>query len=69
MKKNVGVLDKIIRLIIAAAIAYFIYSNVLIGVWAIVEAVVGAIMLLTALLECCGLYTVFGIKTCCAKSH
>lgn len=69
MKKNVGTIDKVIRIIIAAGIAYLIYAKVLIGVWAIVTGVLGGILILTTFMGHCGLYTVFGMKTCKAKSE
>ncbi len=67
MKKNVGVIDKIIRLIIAAIALILILSGVVSGVLAIIIGVVGGMMLLTALFSCCGLYTLLGISTCPAK--
>ncbi len=69
MKKNVGLIDKIIRVIIAIAIAYILYAKIVIGVWAIVLAVIGIIMIVTAAIGFCGLYTLFGFKTCPAKKE
>ena len=48
MKKNMGMLDKIIRFVIAAVIAYLIFTKVLVGVWAIVLGILGAIFLVSS---------------------
>jgi hypothetical protein len=68
MKKNVGIIDKIFRIVVAIVIAYVLYAQLLVGVWAIVLGVFGFIMLVTALTGFCGIYKVFGFKTCPAKS-
>lgn len=64
MKKNMGTLDRIIRLIIAAAIAVLFFTDVISGVWAIVLLVLAGIFLLTSLIGFCPLYTIFGASTC-----
>lgn len=61
MKKNVGTVDKIIRLILAVAIAavgYYYQS------W---WGLLAFIPLVTAFTGTCGLYSVFGISTCKVK--
>ena len=67
MKKNMGSADKIIRLIIAAAIAVLFLTNVISGVWAILLLAVAGIFVLTSLVSVCPLYLVFGISTCPIK--
>ncbi len=67
MKKNMGNVDKVIRFVLAAAIAYLIFTKVLVGIWAIILGILGGIFLLTIVTGFCGLYTLFGIKTCPAK--
>jgi len=63
MTKNVGSVDKIIRLVIALVLAYLYYSGVLSGTLGIVAVVVGAIALLTSLINFCPLYAVIGVNT------
>lgn len=63
MTKNVGSTDKIIRLVIALVLAYLYYSGVLTGTLGIVAVVVGAIALLTSVINFCPLYAVIGVKT------
>lgn len=67
MKSNVGLGDKIIRILIAVVIAVLIFIEILTGIWAIILGIFGGIMLVTAVVGFCGLYTVFGINTCPAK--
>lgn len=64
MKKNVGSIDKIIRLIIAAVVIYFGYAGGLEAAWAAnVLYVVGAILLFTILTSSCPLYSIVGAST------
>ena len=64
MKKNVGSIDKIVRIIIAVVAGYFAYNgnfeSEIIGyvLWA-----VAGIMLATSLLGTCPLFSIFGINT------
>ncbi len=68
MKKNVGLIDKIIRILIAIVIAYAIYAKLIVGILAIILAVFGIILIVTSIFGFCGLYTLFGIRTCPSKS-
>ena len=67
MKKNIGNIDKIIRLIIVAAIVTLYYINILTGTLAIVLLIVAGVFLLTSLFSFCPLYKPFGISTCPKK--
>ena len=64
MKKNVGSLDKIIRIIIALVAFYFAYDGQVENPWNWVLYAVGTIMLLTALLGTCPIFSIFGMSTC-----
>lgn len=68
MKANMGSADRIIRVLIAVAIAIFYFTGQLSGVAAIVLMVLAVIFLLTGLLKFCPLYWPFGISTCKRKS-
>lgn len=59
MKKNVGTLDKIARIVIGA-ILIGMASTGMIGVW----GWVGVVPLVTGLLGNCPLYALLGISTC-----
>ena len=63
MKKNMGLLDRIIRVSLVVLIAVLYFTNVISGTWAIVLGVVAVIFLLTSLIGVCPLYMPFGIST------
>jgi len=64
MKKNMGTLDKTVRVIIAAIIAVLYFTKVIPGTIGIVLLVVAIIFLLTSLLSFCPLYTICGMSSC-----
>jgi hypothetical protein len=63
MKTNMGPLDRIIRLVIAAAIAVLYFTKVINGTLAIVLGIVAVIFVLTALVGFCPLYFPLKIST------
>lgn len=64
MKKNVGTVDKVIRILIAAIAIYFAYKGGFEAIWAgYVLYAVGAILLFTVLTSSCPLYTITGKST------
>lgn len=63
MKKNMGVADKVIRIIIAAVIAALYFTNIISGTLGIILLVLGGIFILTSLLGLCPLYAPFGLST------
>jgi len=63
MNKNVGSIDKIVRVIIAVVIAALFFTNVITGVVGIVLLVLAGVFLLTSLVGFCPLYLPLGIKT------
>ena len=67
MKKNMGGIDRVIRLLIAIIIAYLFYTNVITGVLAVVLLVVAGIFVLTSFVSFCPIYSIFGYRTCPRK--
>jgi riboflavin transporter FmnP len=63
MKKNVGSLDRMIRIAVAVILAALVWAEVLTGTAAVVGVVVAAIFLLTGLLRFCPLFLPFKIST------
>ena len=64
MKRNMGNADRVIRLLIALAVAILYYTNILTGTLAIILLVIAGIFVLTSLVSICPLYSLFGIHTC-----
>jgi hypothetical protein len=63
MKKNMGIADKIIRIIIAALIAVLYFTGTIPGIPGIILMVIAGVFVLTSLLSFCPLYLPLGIKT------
>lgn len=63
MKQNMGTLDRIIRAVIAVAIAVLYFTHVITGVLAIILGIVAVIFLATSIFGICPLYLLFGIST------
>jgi O-antigen/teichoic acid export membrane protein len=63
MKKNMGTIDRVIRLAVVVLIAILYFTNVISGTWAIILGIVAVIFLLTSLVGTCPLYMPFGIST------
>ena len=68
MKKNMGTIDRSIRIIIALIIGGLYYANVISGTVGIVLLVLAIVFLLTSLISFCPLYTILGISTCKRKT-
>ena len=67
MKKNIGSVDKLVRLIVASLIGILVITGVLEGTLAIVGIVIAAIFLLTSVLSFCPIYALFGMNSCPKK--
>lgn len=63
MKKNMGMADKVIRIIIAAVIAALYFTNIISGTLGIILLILGGIFVLTSLVSICPLYAPFGLST------
>lgn len=64
MKKNMGSIDKIIRIVLAVAIAILYFTNIINGIFGIILLALAGIFVLTSLISFCPLYLPFGLKTC-----
>ena len=64
MPKNMGSLDKALRIIVAAVLLVLALTGTITGTLAIVAYVVAAVFVLTSLVSFCPLYLPLGITTC-----
>lgn len=64
MTKNVGAMERGIRLLIGVVLLGLAFFHVVNGTPAIVAYVVGGIALLTGLVQYCPAWSIFGINTC-----
>lgn len=67
MTKNVGMIDRLLRLLVVAAIAVAYALGHLSGALAIALGVAALIALLTSLFSVCPAYSLLGVSTC--KRH
>ena len=64
MKKNMGALDKGVRIVAAIIIALLYYFNVIEGTLAYILMAASIIFLITSFISFCPLYSLFGWNTC-----
>lgn len=63
MKKNMGLADSIIRILVAIVIAGLYYTNQISGTTAIILLIIAGVFILTSFVGMCPLYFAFGIST------
>ncbi|MFN3784957.1 MAG: DUF2892 domain-containing protein [Spirosomataceae bacterium] len=64
MDKNVGKVDKLVRIIGALTLVGLYFSGLISGVLSYIGLIAAGIMILTGLVNFCPLYRVLGINTC-----
>jgi hypothetical protein len=67
MKKNMGNVDRIIRILLAVVVSVLYFTNTITGTLGIVLLVLAGVFLVTSLISFCPLYTLIGLNTCPAK--
>jgi K+-transporting ATPase A subunit len=67
MKKNMGMADRIIRVLIAVVLGILYFTGTVTGTLGIILLVLAGVFVLTSFVGFCPLYIPFGIKTCSAK--
>ncbi len=67
MKKNMGSIDKAVRIVVALLIGIAYKVNYISGTAAIVMLSLAGIFILTSFISFCPLYLPFGISTCKKK--
>jgi hypothetical protein len=67
MKQNMGNADRIIRMIVAVAIAALYYQNIITGTLAYILLAIAGIFVVTSIVSICPLYSLIGINTCGSK--
>jgi uncharacterized membrane protein HdeD (DUF308 family) len=64
MTKNVGGMERGVRLLVGVSLLGLAFFHVLSGTVAIVAYVVGTVALMTGLVQYCPAWSIFGINTC-----
>lgn len=63
MKKNMGTIDRTLRVLLAVAVGVLWYTGTISGTVAIVLGVISIILIATSLVGSCPLYLPFGLST------
>lgn len=63
MKKNMGTIDKVIRILVAVVIVVLYFTHVISGTLAIILLLFAGIFIVTSFLSFCPLYLPFGLST------
>ncbi len=69
MKKNMGNVDRLLRIVIAIVFSVLFFTGTVTGTVGIVLLVLGGVFLATSLISFCPLYTLVGINTCPAEKQ
>ena len=63
MKKNMGGIDKVVRIAIALLAAALYFTNLISGTLAIIGITVAGVFTLTSLIGFCPIYGIFGLSS------
>lgn len=64
IKKNMGIVDRAVRLLLAAVVAVLYFSGNLTGLAAIILGLLAVIFVITSFIGFCPLYLPLGLNTC-----
>jgi hypothetical protein len=63
MKKNMGTIDRVARILIAILIGYLFFTKQISGTLGIILIILAVVFILTSIISICPLYLPFGLKT------
>ena len=63
MKRNMGIADRVIRIVLAAVVAVMYFAHQLSAVAAIILGILAVVFLATGIVGVCPLYLPFGLST------
>jgi len=67
MKKNMGGIDRIIRILLAVTVAILYWQNIFQGILAYILIGLAGVLVLTSFVSFCPLYRLLGANTCKTK--
>jgi hypothetical protein len=62
-EKNVGMIDRVIRIILGIILLYSFVVNMVAAPWSYLVALIGLILLVTGVVGTCPLYSMLGMNT------
>ena len=63
MKKNVGTVDKAVRLLVAVVVVVLYFTHIITGALAVILLALAAIFVVTSLISLCPIWLVLGVST------
>ena len=63
MKKNMGNIDKVVRLLVAALLIILYFTNVISGTWGIILLIIAGVFIITSIFGVCLVYLPFNLST------
>jgi hypothetical protein len=69
MKKNMGTIDRVIRILVAVVIIALYFMGEITGTAAIILMIFAAVFILTSFMSFCPLYLPFGLSTAGKKKE
>lgn len=69
MKKNMGSLDRMVRIVLAVVMTALFFTGTVTGTLGIVLLVLAVVFAATSAISFCPLYTLVGVNTCGAKKE
>jgi len=63
MKKNMGNVDRVIRILVALLVVILYFTHVITGTLAVILLILAAIFVVTSFIGFCHLYVLFGFNT------
>ena len=62
-EKNVGKIDRVIRIVLGFILLYLFVANMVTAPWSYLVALIGLILLVTGIIGTCMLYSILGMNT------
>lgn len=62
-EKNVGMIDRVIRILLGIVLLYIFVVNMITAPWSYLVALIGLILLVTGIVGTCPLYSLLGMNT------
>lgn len=69
MKRNMGNVDRIIRILLAIVFISLYFTNTITGTWGLVLIALSVVFALTSFVSFCPLYVLVGLSTCPVKKN
>lgn len=69
MKKNMGIVDRTVRVALALTAIFLFYTKTVTGTAGTILIIISIVFLLTSIFGICPIYSLLGIRTCAKKQH